>query len=285
MPALRPPTYEPAVRQTPAPPPRLPETERWDEVDWLPGDARLHLDPAAGWYGAMKPSLEIGAAVLMLPLALLAIGVAWVLVRITSRGAGFYMQTRLGRCGRAYRIVKIRTMYDTAAVARNIEWAGKNDRRITPVGKVLRLLHIDELPQLFNVLRGEMSLVGPRPERPEVIDSKGLRQQVPGYDLRHAVLPGVTGLAQVQLPADTDARSVRHKVYYDLYYLMNRSLWLDIRLCAATALKAVLSPNALRKVLFLPSREQVVAQVLAMVYPPPNPGTGTPPPKPVTTLA
>lgn len=283
MTTFRPPAVEPAAR--PEPPAPLPATERWDEVDWLPADARLRLDATAGWYGAMKPALEIGAAVLLLPLALLAIGVAWALVRLTSRGPGFYVQTRLGRYGHPYRIVKIRTMYDTAAVAKNIEWAKKRDARITPVGKVLRLLHIDELPQLFNVLRGEMSLVGPRPERPEVIESKGLRQQVPGYDLRHAVRPGVTGLAQVQLPADTDALSVRHKVYYDLYYLMNRSLWLDLRLCAATALKAFLGPNALRKVLFLPSREKVVAQVLAMVHGNTDPGSDTPPPKPAATLA
>ena len=254
-------------------------------MDWLPAHARLHLDPPAGWYAAMKPALEIGGAVLLLPFALLAVAVAWLLVRATSRGPGFYTQTRLGRNGVRYSIVKIRTMYDTSAVAKNIEWARKNDRRITPVGKVLRLLHIDELPQLFNVLKGEMSLVGPRPERPEVIESKGLRNQVPGYDLRTAVRPGVTGLAQVQLPADTDATSVRHKVYYDLYYLMNRSLWLDLRLCAATALKAFLGPTSLRRLLLLPTREQVVAEVLALVNPVAASGTETPPPKPATTTA
>jgi len=212
----------------------------------------------------VKPGLEIGAALLMLPLALLAVSLAWLLVRATSSGPGFYKQTRLGRNGRKYKIIKIRTMYHSSAVAKNIEWAKKNDWRITPVGKVLRSLHIDELPQLFNVLKGEMSLVGPRPERPEVIESKGLRSQVPGYDLRTAVRPGVTGLAQVQLPADTDALSVRHKIDYDLYYLMNRSLWLDLRLCAATALKAFLGPTALRRMLFLPTREQ--ALVSAQVY-------------------
>jgi hypothetical protein len=118
-----------------------------------------------------------------------------------------------------------------------------------------------------------------------VIDSKGLRQQVPGYDLRTAVLPGVTGLAQVQLPADSDVTSVRHKVYYDLYYLMNRSLWLDLRLCAATVLKAVLGPAVLRRVLALPTRQQVTAQVLAMVHQSPDAATDTPVPQPATTLA
>ena len=145
------------------------------------------------------------------------------------------------------------------------------------------MLHIDELPQLFNVLKGEMSLIGPRPERPEVIASKGLRDHVPGYDLRTAIMPGVTGLAQVQQPADSDGVSVRHKVYYDLYYLVNRSLWLDMRLIAATALKAFLGPVWLRRLLFLPTREAVVAQVLAMAHP--TGGTdlsATPRPAPTT---
>ena len=272
---------------TPPHPPDPPATERWNEVDWLPAHVRLLVDPRTGWYAGMKPALEIGAAALMLPLALLAVAVAWVFVRVTSQGPGFYFQTRLGRNGREYRIVKIRTMYHSPAVAGNSEWAKKNDGRITPIGKVLRLLHIDELPQLWNVLTGEMSLVGPRPERPEVIASKGLRNQVPGYDLRTAVRPGVTGLAQVQLPADSDGLSVRHKVYYDLYYLMNRSFGLDLRLCAATALKAFLGPTALRRLLFLPSREQVVAQVLELVNPFPTTGasTDTPPPKPAPTTA
>lgn len=283
MEILRPPPTTPATARPV--PPEAATTAPWDEVDWLPVPTPFRLDPPAGWYAAMKPGLEIGAALLLLPFALVAIGLAWALVRLTSRGPGFYVQTRLGRNGRPYRIIKIRSMYDTSAVAGNIEWARKNDRRITPVGKVLRLLHIDELPQLFNVIRGEMSLVGPRPERPEVIESKGLRKVVPGYDLRTAVRPGVTGLAQVQLPADTDALSVRHKVYYDLYYLMNRSLWLDLRLCAATGLKAFLGPKWLRRILWLPTREQVIRQVLVLINPPAEPESDTPPPRPAPTVA
>ena len=284
MPTVRPPAPD-AVRPlaTARRPetPTEPATEPWPEVDWMTVGTRLRLDPPAGWYAAMKPAIEIGAAVLLLPVALVAIAAAWVLVRATSAGPGFYVQTRVGRGGRPFGIVKVRTMFSDASVAKNIEWAQKNDRRITPVGKILRVLHIDELPQLFNVLKGEMSLVGPRPERPEVIASKGLHKQVPGYDHRTAVHPGVTGLAQVQLPADTDTLSVRHKVCYDLYYLMNRSLWLDLRLCAATALKAFLSPPALRRFLLLPTREQVVAQVLQLVQPAAETcvGAATPPPK------
>jgi lipopolysaccharide/colanic/teichoic acid biosynthesis glycosyltransferase len=109
------------------------------------------------------------------------------------------------------------------------------DPRITPLGKVLRDLHLDELPQLFNVLRGDMSLVGPRPERPEIV--KKLRHSVPGYDRRHAVRPGITGFAQINLPPDTCVRSVKNKLVYDLYYIRNRSLRMEAFIVFATALK------------------------------------------------
>ena len=123
------------------------------------------------------------------------------------------------------------------------------------VGQLLRKCHIDEFPQLLNVLRGEMSLVGPRPERPEVIQGKGLAERVPGYSLRMSVKPGITGLAQVQLPADSDLRSVRHKIVYDLYYIANRSLWLDARIMVATVLKAIgITPTWLRRICMLPSQ-------------------------------
>src|SRR5205823_3638949 len=109
-----------------------------------------------------------------------------------------------------------------------IQWSPCGDRRVTRIGRLLRVTHLDELPQLFNVLMGHMSLVGPRPERPEVIDAKGLTQVVPGYRLRQLVKPGVTGLAQLQLPPDSDITSVRHKVVYDLYYARHQSLFLDL---------------------------------------------------------
>jgi lipopolysaccharide/colanic/teichoic acid biosynthesis glycosyltransferase len=114
-----------------------------------------------------------------------------------------------------------------------------------------------------------MSLVGARPERPEVIQSKSLRELVPGYDLRLLIKPGVTGLAQVQLPADNDIRGVRHKIAYDLYYVINRSLWLDIRIILATICKSAgMNRDWLRKLFFLPSRDDVAQQFLALVHPP-----------------
>jgi lipopolysaccharide/colanic/teichoic acid biosynthesis glycosyltransferase len=244
-------------------------TPVWPEVDAVRPDTQLYLPPQDGWYVALKPTFDvIVAAVLTIPAVPLML-VAWLLTKIGSRGPGFYSQTRTGKNGREYTIVKIRSMYHNDAVAKNISWAKlKGDARITPVGKLLRATHLDELPQLINVLRGEMSLVGPRPERPEVIAKKKLPEHVPGYDLRHTCKPGVTGLAQVQLPADVDLIGVRHKVYYDLYYLANQSFWLDLRICAATVLKSFLKPETLRKWLFLPTREQVCAQFLELLTPP-----------------
>jgi lipopolysaccharide/colanic/teichoic acid biosynthesis glycosyltransferase len=109
------------------------------------------------------------------------------------------------------------------------------DPRITAVGKVLRQLHLDELPQLFNVLRGDMSLIGPRPERPEIV--KKLRKIVPSYDRRHAVKPGITGFAQIHLPPDSCIRSVKNKLVYDLFYIRNRTVVMEAFILFATVLK------------------------------------------------
>jgi lipopolysaccharide/colanic/teichoic acid biosynthesis glycosyltransferase len=122
------------------------------------------------------------------------------------------------------------------------QWARPGDSRVTRVGRFLRVSHLDELPQLVNVLLGHMSLVGPRPERPEFVPP--LAAAIPGYADRLLVRPGVTGLAQLYLPADTDLDSVRRKLVYDRWYIDNRSLWLDVRVIGCTALKVLLLPMA-----------------------------------------
>ena len=132
------------------------------------------------------------------------------------------------RDGRPFTLFKIRTMAHDCEKASGARWSTPGDPRITRVGAFLRKTHLDELPQLWNVLRGDMSLVGPRPERPEFTPL--LEQVVPHYRDRLAVRPGVTGLAQVQLPADTDLDSVRRKLAYDLYYIRHLNGWLDLRL-------------------------------------------------------
>jgi lipopolysaccharide/colanic/teichoic acid biosynthesis glycosyltransferase len=235
-----------------------PERDPWPEIDRLTADAAVDLPLGPSWYGAVKVLLDYLLAVLVLPLAVLLIGLAALAIKLTSPGPVFYTQTRVGLNGRRYRIFKIRTMHHNCELSSGIRWAGKHDDRITPIGKLLRVTHIDELPQLFNVLLGDMSLVGPRPERPEVIHAKRLEQLVPGYRHRLRVKPGVTGLAQLQLPADSDITSVRYKVVYDLYYAQNQSLLLDLRILAATLAKAAgAGPRILRRAFLLPSRRRV----------------------------
>jgi lipopolysaccharide/colanic/teichoic acid biosynthesis glycosyltransferase len=135
-------------------------------------------------------------------------------------------------------------------------WALPCDPRVTWIGRYLRKTHLDELPQLWNILRGDMSLVGPRPERPEFVPE--LQKAIPHYNARLLVRPGVTGLAQVQLPADTDLASVRRKLAYDLYYIRNTCFWLDFRLVACTAAHVVGVPfHVLCRWFFMPSQAQV----------------------------
>jgi lipopolysaccharide/colanic/teichoic acid biosynthesis glycosyltransferase len=245
----------------------------WEKIDSIPASARFQLAPSIGWYDSLKPSVEFLVALTILIPALPIIGLAWLLVKWVSPGPGFYLQTRCGRGNRPYRIVKIRTMHHNIEAKTGVQWATQNDPRVFRLGKWLRITHLDELPQLFNVLAGSMTLVGPRPERPEVIESKGLRESVPGYDLRMAIKPGVTGLAQVQLPADSDVRGVRYKVAYDLYYLNHRSLNLDLRIVTATLFKAAgMGPIWLRRLFFLPPPERIAAHFLALVAPPTKSG-------------
>ena len=243
----------------------------WPEIDWLAAGTRVHLARPGGWYPAVKPGVDFALALLLLVPALPVIAACWVAVRLSSPGPGFYTQTRAGYRGRGYKIIKLRTMGHDCERRTGIQWSQKGDARVTRVGKLLRASHLDELPQLFNVLRGEMSLIGPRPERPEVIRAKGLGEQVPGYGHRQAVRPGVTGLAQIQLPADSDLLSVRHKVVYDVYYIQRPGLWLDLRILAATALKAAgLGPAWLRRLFRLPTRAVVTEAFLDNLVPPPT---------------
>ena len=158
--------------------------------------------------------------------------VLWVSGPPDLGGPGFYSQVRVGRGGCHYRIHKLRTMRQTCEAQTGARWATKGDTRVTPLSRVLRKLHLDELPQLWNVLRGDMSLVGPRPERPEFVVL--LAAQVEGYRDRLRVRPGVTGLAQIQLPADSDIESVRTKLVLDRHYLEHAGLGLDLRIMLGT---------------------------------------------------
>jgi lipopolysaccharide/colanic/teichoic acid biosynthesis glycosyltransferase len=182
-----------------------------------------------------KTIVEYPLAVLLFVLSIPAILFAMLAVRLTSKGSALYTQQRVGRGGRVFTIYKIRTMYDECESLTGPRWALPGDPRITPVGLVLRALHIDELPQFVNVLKGEMALIGPRPERPEIC--KQLRLVIPNYDARHVVKPGLTGYAQVHLPPDSNLRSARNKVAYDRFYILRIGVWMDLYVYACTALK------------------------------------------------
>lgn len=159
----------------------------------------------------------------------------WLLVKLTSRGPGFYRQTRVGRNGQTFQVFKLRSMRVDAEKSGRAVWCSKSDNRMTWLGKILRALHLDELPQLFNVVRGDMSLIGPRPERPEIC--KELATKIDGYYDRVLVKPGITGLAQINLPPDTCLTDVKRKQVLDLRYINETDLWLEFRILLATAIR------------------------------------------------
>ncbi len=191
----------------------------------------------AGWYGSCKAAADFVAALVLFVLALPVMVAVGLLVKLTSPGPVIYRQTRLGRGGSPYTLRKIRTMAHNCELHSGPRWSTAHDPRVTPLGRFLRKTHLDELPQLWNVLCGEMSLVGPRPERPEFVPT--LERSIPRYRERLRVRPGITGLAQVQLPPDTDLASVRRKLAYDLYYVGHLGPWLDLKLVVCTGLSLV----------------------------------------------
>ena len=179
----------------------------------------------------------VGAAVMTLMAAPL-LALTALSIKLTSPGPVLYRQERVGRYGRNFTVLKFRSMYADAEAKTGPMWASRNDSRITPVGRVMRKFRIDELPQLLNVLKGEMSFVGPRPERPFFVES--LRQAIPYYDLRHYVRPGITGWAQVKYRYGASVGDAYEKLQYDLYYSKHMSLLLDSTILVKT-LKVVFS--------------------------------------------
>jgi lipopolysaccharide/colanic/teichoic acid biosynthesis glycosyltransferase len=188
-------------------------------------------------YPRFKRIADVTIAAILFVLTLPMMLLAGLLVRLTSKGPAIYTQTRLGLRGVEFRIFKIRTMIDNCESLTGPRWALPGDPRVTPVGAVLRATHLDELPQLWNVIRGDMSLVGPRPERPEIVTK--LLRDLPEYGDRLEVRPGITGLAQVQLPPDTNVSTAADKLVLDCAYIERMSLALDVRICACTAMKLV----------------------------------------------
>lgn len=174
--------------------------------------------------------IVVGAVLFVLCLPLM-IGCA-LLIRLSSKGPVIFTQQRLGKDGRAFTMYKFRTMYTDAESASGATWAEKDDPRVVPVCRWMRKSHMDELPQLWNVIRGEMSLVGPRPERPEIMDE--LAKVYPDVHARLAVRPGITGLAQVRNGYDTSVDAFREKLKSDLEYIKLQSWRQELRILAAT---------------------------------------------------
>jgi lipopolysaccharide/colanic/teichoic acid biosynthesis glycosyltransferase len=164
--------------------------------------------------------MDVVLAMVLLVLSAPLLGLCAVMIKLGSRGPVFYSQVRVGRQGRLFTIYKLRTMYVDAERGTGAVWAKKGDSRVVPVCRWMRHSHVDELPQLVNVLRGDMSLVGPRPERPEIL--RELRRHYPYLDRRLAVRPGITGLAQIRNGYDSDVEGFRRKLEADLEYIANR---------------------------------------------------------------
>ena len=186
-----------------------------------------------GWlkHGAHR-SLDLAGALALLLFTLPLLVLVALAIKLDSPGPVFYCQERVGRGGRVFKLFKFRSMVVDAEAGGAPQWARKHDSRVTRVGRLLRLTRIDEIPQVINVLRGEMALVGPRPERPAFVEE--LARQIPHYDERAYVRPGITGWAQVNYPYGASVEDARVKLAYDLYYIQNRGLRLDLRILLRT---------------------------------------------------
>jgi len=184
-------------------------------------------------YEVIKEGMERLLALVLFIILLPIMALVAIAVKLSSTGPVFYHQRRVGFREKEFSLIKFRSMR-TDAEKDGAQWSsGKNDARVTAVGRFLRRSHLDELPQLINVLRGEVSLVGPRPERPEFVSE--LKKEIPYYELRHLVKPGITGWAQINFRYGASVADAKEKLTYDLYYVKNRSFWLDIGTILKTA--------------------------------------------------
>jgi exopolysaccharide biosynthesis polyprenyl glycosylphosphotransferase len=201
------------------------------QIQEIAGLPLIEVDPypLSGWYGFAKRTMDIIASGIGLLLAIPIMLIVIPIVKMDSPGPVFYTQKRLGKGNKIFQLSKFRTMRQDAEKNTGAVWAQANDPRITRVGKFMRKTRLDEIPQLFNVLKGDMSLIGPRPERPELMEKFTLTS--PHFHRRLAIRPGLTGLAQIQGRYDLDIDS---KLRYDLAYIYNVNLLLDVKILLAT---------------------------------------------------
>jgi sugar transferase (PEP-CTERM system associated) len=194
------------------------------------------------WDVAIKRTFDVVVSLLFLAFTLPITLITAVLVRLDSPGPIFYRQERVGQNGQTFTLMKFRSMR-TDAESSGPQWAAQNDNRITRIGEFIRQTRIDEIPQIINVLRGDMSFIGPRPERPFFVDS--LSRHVPYYRERHRMKPGITGWAQINYPYGASIADAKEKMSYDLYYLKNFTIFLDVLILLQTA-RVVLWPAGVR---------------------------------------
>ncbi|MEE2794859.1 MAG: exopolysaccharide biosynthesis polyprenyl glycosylphosphotransferase, partial [Pseudomonadota bacterium] len=189
-----------------------------------------------------KRFFDIVVSLLILLIGVPLIALFSVLIKLETKGPAFFRQTRVGLYGQNFTLVKLRSMR-TDAEAAGAKWAEKDDPRITRIGRLIRKVRIDELPQVWSVLKGEMSFVGPRPEVPAFVSD--LERELPYYAERHVVKPGITGWAQINYPYGASIEDARHKLEYDLYYAKNYTPFLDLLILLQTA-RVILWPDGAR---------------------------------------
>ncbi len=215
-----------------------------------PGSIALISTGALGWvirfarrrFQEFKRFFDILAASFGMVIAAPVVAITGIIIKIVSPGPVFYKQERVGANGQLFDIYKLRTMRVDAESGTGAVWAQENDPRLIKFGKAIRKLHLDELPQLYNVLMGDMSIVGPRPERPVFVEQ--LSEEIPEYPKRLQVKPGITGLAQVVHKYDETIKDVKKKVKYDLLYIREMCLMVDIRILFRTIIVAMTGKGA-----------------------------------------
>jgi Undecaprenyl-phosphate glucose phosphotransferase len=212
---------------------------RLEELDGIP-IINIHDVPLRGFNSVLKRAIDVGLSGLGLIALTPVLAVLALIVRLSSPGPAFFRQERMGLDGRSFWVWKFRSMYDEAERETGPIWAREDDPRCTPVGRFLRRSNLDEIPQLWNVFTGDMSLVGPRPERPFFVEQ--FKQRMPQYMLRHKVKAGLTGWAQVN--GWRGNTSIEKRIEYDLYYIENWSVMLDIKIMWLTLIKGFFHKHA-----------------------------------------
>jgi Undecaprenyl-phosphate glucose phosphotransferase len=207
---------------------------RLENLDGVP-IITLNDVPLRGFNSVLKRATDVIISGAALAVMAIPFGVIALLIRRTSKGQVFYKQERMGLDGKAFNVYKFRSMYEGAEDATGPIWAREDDPRCTPVGKFLRRWDVDELPQFWNVLRGDMSIVGPRPERPFFVEQ--FKHRIPQYMLRHKVKAGITGWAQVN--GWRGNTSLEKRIEYDLYYIENWSVALDLKIIWLTVVRGL----------------------------------------------